>query len=170
MGGFRPPCGAGGSRDALPTRSIGIPLIMLKNLLDWPKDRCSPLVIHGEAAFSGQGIVREQLNLSRLKDYEIGGTVHVILNNQIGFTTEPHQGRSTQYASDVAGPDFSCERRALGSGTSDDSSRYGASTNLAEGCCCRHVLFPPARPHRTGFSGFDAATSLSGHWQATSDP
>jgi 2-oxoglutarate dehydrogenase E1 component len=61
-----------------------------------------PLIVHGDAAFAGQGIVQELLNLSRLPGYATGGTVHVVLNNQIGFTTQPEHGRSTQYASDVA--------------------------------------------------------------------
>lgn len=61
-----------------------------------------PLIIHGDAAFAGQGINQELLNLSGLSGYTTGGAVHVILNNQIGFTTQPDQGRSTHYASDVA--------------------------------------------------------------------
>lgn len=60
------------------------------------------LLIHGDAAFAGEGITQEMLNLSELESTRIGGTVHVIVNNQIGFTTPPHQGRSTAYATDVA--------------------------------------------------------------------
>ena len=64
--------------------------------------RILPLIIHGDAAFAGEGIVQEQFNLSRLDGYTTGGSVHIILNNQIGFTTEPAQSRSTQYCSDVS--------------------------------------------------------------------
>jgi 2-oxoglutarate dehydrogenase E1 component len=60
------------------------------------------LLIHGDAAFAGEGIVQETLNLTRLPAYTTGGTLHVIVNNQIGFTTSPAEGRSTRYASDVA--------------------------------------------------------------------
>ncbi|ACZ41255.1 2-oxoglutarate dehydrogenase, E1 subunit [Thermobaculum terrenum ATCC BAA-798] len=60
------------------------------------------ILIHGDAAFPGQGIVAETLNLSRLPGYRTGGTIHIIANNQLGFTTEPSEGRSTTYAGDLA--------------------------------------------------------------------
>jgi len=61
-----------------------------------------PICIHGDAAFPGEGIVPETLNLSRLRAYRVGGTLHIIVNNQVGFTTDPIDSRSTRYASDVA--------------------------------------------------------------------
>ena len=61
-----------------------------------------PILIHGDAAFPAQGVVAEVLNLSKLDGYTTGGTLHIIANNQLGFTTDPEEGRSTRYASDVA--------------------------------------------------------------------
>ena len=61
-----------------------------------------PILIHGDASFAGQGVVAETLNLCRLEAYETGGTIHLIANNQLGFTTVPGDGRSTRYASDLA--------------------------------------------------------------------
>ena len=69
---------------------------------DQARRRGMALLIHGDAAFAGEGIIQETLNLSQLDAYKIGGTLHVVVNNQIGFTTGPSEGRSTTYATDVA--------------------------------------------------------------------
>nr|MCU0659618.1 2-oxoglutarate dehydrogenase E1 component [Polyangiaceae bacterium] len=69
---------------------------------DRARKRVIPLLIHGDAAFMGQGIVSETLNLAGLEGYSTGGTIHVVVNNQIGFTTNPDDSRSTRYATDIA--------------------------------------------------------------------
>jgi 2-oxoglutarate dehydrogenase E1 component len=65
------------------------------------RSKVMPLLIHGDAAFIGQGIVPETLNMMNLEGYTTGGTIHVIVNNQVGFTTDPQDSRSTRYSSDI---------------------------------------------------------------------
>ena len=65
-------------------------------------DRTIPILIHGDASFAAQGVVAETFNMARLAGYTTGGTLHLIANNQVGFTTEPQEGRSTTYSSDLA--------------------------------------------------------------------
>ncbi|QGW25046.1 MULTISPECIES: multifunctional oxoglutarate decarboxylase/oxoglutarate dehydrogenase thiamine pyrophosphate-binding subunit/dihydrolipoyllysine-residue succinyltransferase subunit [unclassified Dietzia] len=77
-----------------------------QDLIEDPERRAEypvvPLMLHGDAAFAGQGVVAETLNLSQIDGYRTGGTIHIVVNNQIGFTTAPEAGRSSQYATDVA--------------------------------------------------------------------
>jgi 2-oxoglutarate decarboxylase len=65
-------------------------------------DAAMPIVLHGDAAFPGQGVVAESLNLQALDGYKVGGTLHIVTNNQVGFTTDPEDARSTRWASDIA--------------------------------------------------------------------
>lgn len=68
---------------------------------DEAERKVMPLLLHGDAAFSGQGVVYETMHLSELENYDTGGTIHVVVNNQIGFTTDPKNSRSSQYCSDL---------------------------------------------------------------------
>lgn len=65
-------------------------------------EKVVPVIIHGDAAFSGQGIVYESMQMQNLHNFKVGGTIHVVVNNQIGFTTTPHKSRSGVYCTDIA--------------------------------------------------------------------
>ncbi|HEV3472300.1 MAG TPA: multifunctional oxoglutarate decarboxylase/oxoglutarate dehydrogenase thiamine pyrophosphate-binding subunit/dihydrolipoyllysine-residue succinyltransferase subunit, partial [Actinomycetota bacterium] len=69
---------------------------------DSPHDQVLPVLLHGDAAFAGQGVVAETFLLSQLDGYTTGGTIHIVINNQLGFTTAPEAGRSSKYATDIA--------------------------------------------------------------------
>jgi 2-oxoglutarate dehydrogenase E1 component len=86
-------------QDRLAPPSDGTPGAMTDRLDDFP---VLSVLVHGDAAFAGQGVVAETLNLSGLSGYRIGGTVHVVINNQLGFTTAPEAARTSVYPTDVA--------------------------------------------------------------------
>jgi multifunctional 2-oxoglutarate metabolism enzyme len=81
---------------------VGLTRAKQDRLGDEEHGRVLPVLIHGDAAFAGQGVVAETLNLSELPGYDVGGTVHLVVNNQLGFTTPPELGRSSVYPTDVA--------------------------------------------------------------------
>ena len=120
-----------------------------------------PVLLHGDAAFAGQGIVAETLNLQDLEGYSTGGTLHLITNNQIGFTTEPSEGRSTRYSSDLA-KGFDVPIIHV---NADDPEAAIASVRLAT--AFRRLLrprrrdrprrLPPVRSQRAGRGGLHAA-------------
>ena len=111
-----------------------------------------PLLVHGDAAFAGQGIVAETLNMSQLPGYGTGGTVHVVVNNQIGFTTLPEDARSSMYCTDIAkmieAPIFHVNGDdPLAVHVRDrDGARFPAGIRTRRRH--RHVLLPPLRPQR----------------------
>jgi len=101
---------------------------------DDAKSAVVPIVMHGDAAFAGQGIWAETLNLADLKAYTVGGTVHIIVNNLIGFTTRPVQTQSSRFASDIAKrqsvPIFHVKRGRSRCGRTCGENRRGISRQI----------------------------------------
>jgi 2-oxoglutarate dehydrogenase E1 component len=82
--------------------AIGIVRAKQRGASGRDESRVLPVIVHGDSSFAGEGVVAEALNLGVLRGYTVGGTLHIITNNQVGFTTDPSDARSTRYASDVA--------------------------------------------------------------------
>ena len=125
---------------------------------DFEHRRVVGVLVHGDAAFAGQGLVPETLQLSNLPGYRTGGTVHIIVNNQVGFTASPAEQRSTPYCTDVAkmlecpiwhvnGEDLDALARVV-----EIACEYRAQFALRRRD--RHVLLPQVRPQRERRAGF----------------
>ena len=119
------------------------------------------MLIHGDAAFPGQGVVAETLNLSNLAGYSTGGTLHLITNNQVGFTTDPTEGRSTRYSSDLA-KGFDLPIIHVNADDPEAALSRGAPRARLPGRVRprrrhRHRRLPALRPQRAGRAGVHAA-------------
>ena len=132
-----------------------------------------PLLIHGDAAFAGQGVVAECFGLSGLKGHRTGGSVHFIVNNQIGFTTYPRYSRSSPYPSDVAkmieAPIFHVN------GDDPEAVVFAAKVatefrqKFQQAGGHRHVLLPPLRPQRRRRAGVHPAADVQEDPRASDD-
>ena len=154
-----PPRGGRPGRRGVDARRADRPLAAAPGLHD--PTVALPVLIHGDAAFAGQGVVAETLNLQSLEGYSTGGTLHLITNNQVGFTTDPTESRSTRYSSDLAkGFDIPIVHV-----NADDPEAALSAVALAlayraefgHDFVDRPRRLPPLRPQRAGRGGVHAA-------------
>ncbi len=119
---------------------------------DTDRTRVLPILLHGDAAFAGQGVVAECFGLSGLVGHRTGGTIHIIVNNQIGFTTAPHFSRSSplsdRHRPDGRGADLPRQRRRSRGRGPRRQGRHRVSPEVPQGRGHRHLLLPPLRSQR----------------------